>query len=180
MLSKEEIQDLIEKYNEVSYAEREGKLFGEIGKNIRNRGYLKKEELLEIVRWKSARAIRKAEANPEDVIEKITKFAFEIDNEEVKIRVLTSLNGVSIPMASSILTIPYPEKYGVIDIRGWHTLHKLELVEYKKDVFNVKDWLLYLKIIRDLGKKYGVTPREIDKAIFMYDKINRKGNLYKH
>ncbi len=88
MLSKEEIQDLIEKYNEVSYAEREGRLFGEIGKNIRNRGYLKKKELLEIVRWKSARAIRKAEANPEDVIEKITKFAFEIDNEEVKIRFL--------------------------------------------------------------------------------------------
>jgi len=83
-------------------------------------------------------------------------------------------------MASSILTIHYPEKYGVIDIRDWHTLYNLRLVEYKKDVFNVKDWLLYLKIIRDLGKKYGVTQREIDKAIFMYDKINRKGNLYKN
>ena len=180
MLTKEEIQDLIEKYNEVSYAEREGRLFGEIGKNIRNRGYLKEDELLEIVRWKSARAIRKAEANPKDVIEKITKFAFEIDNEEVKIRVLTSLNGVSIPMASSILTIPYPEKYGIIDIRGWHTLYNWGLVKYKKDVFNVKDWLLYLKIIRELGKKYSLSPREIDKAIFMYDKINREGNLYKH
>ncbi len=179
MLAEQEIKDLIEKYNEVSYAEREKELFGEIGKNIRNRSYLKKEDFLAIVRWKAARAIRKAEANSEEAIEKITKFAFEIDNEEVKIRVLTSLNGVSIPMASAILTIPFPEKYGVIDIRGWHTLYNLGLVNYKKDVFNVKDWLLYLKIIRELGKKYNVFPRAIDKAIFMYDRINRKGNLYK-
>lgn len=178
-LNKKEVRDLIEKYNEVSYTEREGRLFGEIGKSIRNRGHLKKEELLEIVRWKSARVIRKAEANSEDLVEKITKFAFETDNEEVKMGVLVSLSGVSIPMASSILTIPYPEKYGVIDIRGWHTLYNLGLVGYKKDVFNVKDWLLYLKVIRGLGEKYDVSPREIDKAIFMYDKMNRKGNLYK-
>lgn len=179
-LDRQEILDLIEKYNEVSYAQRENRLFNEIGKNIKNMGYLKKDELLEIVRWKSARAIRKAEANSEEIIEKITRFAFETDSEEVKMRVLTSLNGVSIPMASSILTIPYPELYGIIDIRGWHTLYNLGLVDYKKDVFNIKDWLLYLKIIRDIGKKYGITPREVDKAIFMYDRINRKGNLYKN
>jgi len=119
-LNKQEILDLIQAYNgQVSYAEREEYLFNTIGKNIKNRGYLTKEEFLEIVRWKSARAIRKAEANSNEVVEKITKFAFSIDNEEVKIRVLTSLNGVSIPMASSILTIPFPESYGVIDIRGW-------------------------------------------------------------
>lgn len=178
-LIKEEVLELIKKYNEVSYAKREKELFGEIGKNIKDRKYLKKDEFLEIVKWKAARAIRKAEANSEEVIEKITKFAFEIDNEEVKIMVLTSLNGVSIPMASSILTIPFPEKYGIIDIRGWHTLYNLGLVEYKKDVFNVKDWLIYLKIIRELGKEYNLSPRDVDKAIFMYDKINRKGNLYK-
>jgi len=36
-----------------------------------------------------------------------------------------------------------------------------------------------LKTIRDLGKKLGLSPREIDKAIFMYDRLNKKGNLYK-
>lgn len=179
-LNKQEILNLIQAYNEqVSYAEREDYLFNTIGKNIKNRGYLTKEELLEIVRWKSARAIRKAEVNSDEVVEKITKFAFSIDNEEVKIRVLTSLNGVSIPMASSILTIPFPESYGVIDIRGWQTLYILKLVNYSKEVFNERDWLLYLKTIRDLGKKVNLTPREIDKAIFMYDRLNRKGNLYK-
>ena len=177
-LNKEEVLDLISKYN-ISYAEGECYLFNIVGKNIVNKGYLKKEELLDIVRWKSARAIRKAEANSDEAIEKITKFAFEIDSEEVKISVLTSLNGVSIPMASSILTIPLPEKYGVIDIRGWQTLYNFGLVDYKKDVFNVKDWLLYLRTIRALSDKFSVTPREIDKSIFMYDKINRKGNLYK-
>lgn len=179
-MEKIEFQNLIEKYNEISYAGREKRLFGKIGKNIKDRGYLKKDELLEIVRWKSARAIRKAEANSGEVIEKITKFAFEIDNEEVKIRVLTSLNGVFVPMASSILTIPYPKKYGVIDIRAWHALYNLGLVNYKKDVFNVKDWMLYLKIIRELGKKYGISPRDIDKALYMHDKINRECKLYKN
>lgn len=179
-LNKQETINLIQIYNkQISYKEREDYIFNTIGKNIRNRNYLIKEELLEIVRWKSVRVIRKAEANNNEIIEKITKFAFETDNEEVKIRILTSLNGVSIPMASSILTIPFPESYGVIDIRGWNTLYTLKLLDYSKEVFNVDDWLLYLKIIRDLSKKLTLSPREIDKAIFMYDKLNRKGNLYK-
>ncbi len=179
-LNRQEILNLIQKYNaQISVSEKEDYVFNIVGKNIKNRGYLTKEELLEIVRWKSARAIRKAEANSNEVVEKITKFAFEIDDEEVKIMVLTSLNGVSIPMASSILTIPFPDKYGVIDIRGWQTFYSLGLVNYKKETFNVKDWLLYLKTMRGLSDKFNVTPREVDKAIFMYDKINRKGNLYK-
>ncbi len=179
MINQEEILNLIKKYKKISYASKEERLFEKIGNDIKNRKYLTKNNFLEIVRWKSVRAIRKAEDNSDEVIEKITKFAFEVDSEEIKMRVLTSLNGVSIPMASAILTITYPEKYGVIDIRAWHSLYNLGLVKYRKDVFNIKDWLLYLKIIRQLSNDYDFTPRQIDKAMFMYDKINRKGNLYK-
>jgi len=178
MIDKEIMRDLVQKYNNNSYAEKEKRLFVEIANNVKERKYLKKEEFLEIVRWKSVRAIRKAENNPKEIIEEITKLALEVNNEEVKIRVLTSLKGVSIPMASSILTIVNPEKYGVIDIRAWHSLYNLGLINYKKDTFNIKDWLLYLNIIRKLAGESNLTPREIDKALFMYDKINRQGNLY--
>lgn len=178
--SIDNIKVLVDNYNKNSNQERENRLFNEIGKCIKNRGYIQKEEFLEIVRWKSARAIRKAEANNKEVVKKITKIALETDDEEIRMMVITSLNGVSIPMVSAIFTVSYPEKYGVIDIRGWHTLYNLKIVDYKKDVFNIKDWLLYLEIIRKLSKKYEVSPRDIDKAIFMYDKINRKGNLYRN
>jgi thermostable 8-oxoguanine DNA glycosylase len=178
--NKKEILNLIEKYNQdTGYAQEEDNIFNETGKNIQKRGYAKKEEFIEIVRWKAVRAIRKAEVNDEKVIEKITKFAFEINNEEVKMRVLTSLSGVSIPMASAILTIAYPAEYGIIDIRAWETLYVWSLVKYSKKTFNLKDWLLYLRILRDLSKKYNLPPREIDKALFMYDKLNREGILYK-
>jgi thermostable 8-oxoguanine DNA glycosylase len=180
MLKKQELKKLIDKYNsKVSFGEKEDFIFNKLGKKIKDQGFLTKEDFFQVVRWKSARAIRKAEENSEEAIEKITKFTFDINNEEVKIRVISSLNGVSIPMASSILTIAFPEKYGVIDIRAWHTLYNFGLIDYCKDTYTVKDWLLYLKIIRKMGKDFGFTPREIDKALFMYDKLNREGNLYK-
>ncbi len=83
-------------------------------------------------------------------------------------------------MASALLTIPFPNEYGVIDIRAWQSLYELGMVDYQKEVFNLKDWLLYLKIIREASKEWEISPREVDKVLFMYDKVNRKGVLYKN
>ena len=179
LLTKTEIKELIKKYDEISYAEEGTELFGKVNQNIKNLGYLTKQDFLKIVRWKAVRAIRKAEANSEEVIENITKFAFGVENEEVKIRVLTSLNGVSVPMASAILTVFNPDKYGVIDIRAWHSLCNLGELQCKKDIYNFQDWILYLNTIRKLARQNNVSPREIDMALFMYDKLNRVEKLYK-
>jgi hypothetical protein len=173
-LTKSEILELISSYNHESrYAKNKG-ILDTAGKNIRDKGYLNRDEFLMITHWKSPRSIRKVELNSNEVIKEITKLVFKTNNEEVKIRILNSLDGIGIPIASAILTIPYPEKYGIIDVRAWQTLF-----DYSKKSFNIKDWLSYLDKIREWGNKFDLSPRDIDKALFMYDQKHRVGNLYK-
>jgi hypothetical protein len=67
------------------------------------RGSMTREEFLTIVDWKSPRPMRWAEANTADDIEDATRCAFATTSARVRIGVLTTLSGVSYPMASAIL-----------------------------------------------------------------------------
>jgi hypothetical protein len=159
---------------------REETLFGTIHKRAQKNQYMTMDDFLEVVRWKSPRAIRSAEKNSPDIVEKITKMAFELKDEEGKIKILTTLDGVSIPMASSILTVWSPKEYGVIDIRAWYSLYKMELVPVNKSTFGIADWIKYLGIIREKAKEAKCTSREIDAKLYQYFETIREGkNVYR-
>ena len=96
--------------------------------------------------------------------------------------ILCSLSGVGIPTASAILTVIYPQKYAIIDIR---CLEILKIV-YKYDIstfHSEKNWVKYLEIMRALAKENKIAPRELDKAFFSMhrEKLEEKNysNLYK-
>jgi hypothetical protein len=86
-------------------------------KAVKKRGYLLKAELIKISKWKSPRAIHLIKSNSEKSINKLTQEAFSTRSEKNNLELLTKLKGVSVPMASSILTLLNPKRYGVIDIR---------------------------------------------------------------
>ena len=54
-----------------------------------------------------------------------TSIALTSLSERTCFDVLTALSGVSAPMASAILTLTNPRRYGVIDIRAWKVLFRL-------------------------------------------------------
>jgi thermostable 8-oxoguanine DNA glycosylase len=139
-------------------------------KNARKRGYLTKEEFIKICKWKSPRPIKHFMKNSEEIIKETTRKAFSTSYEKRKIEILDELKGVNIRMASAILTIIYPEMYGVLDFRAWNTLENVGEVKKRKISYNVKDWYRYLMIIRGLAKKFNVTPRRIDYVLWSYDK----------
>lgn len=147
-------------------------------KEARKRGYLKRDEFLAICKWKSPRPIKHYKKNREYNIIKTTKKVFKMKYEKRKILLLDKLTGVNIPVASAILALVYPEKYGVIDIRAWNALIKLRKIKRRgkarKRYFNEKDWYHYLMIIRHLAKQYRVTPRNIDRALYFYDVETQK------
>src|SRR4030095_11784987 len=91
-------------------------------KPAKKRGWLTKDELIEICYWKSPRAIKHIRSNRTDRIQKVTQAAFKSRNEQTKITELTKLKGVSLPMASSILMLTNPKRYGVIDVRVWQVM----------------------------------------------------------
>ena len=148
--------------------------------HVRKRGYVTKPELVKICRWKSPRAIKHIQRNHAEIIKKITKAAFASRSEQKKLSLLTSLYGVSIPMASSILMLTNPARYGVIDIRVWQLLYEMGTVKSNPDGigFDFKQWYWYLMILRSFARKYKVTARDIERTLFNVHEIYQKGTLY--
>ena len=141
---------------------------------------LSKADLEEVCRWKSPRAISLIRQNEPARIRRITKLAFATRDEKKRIALLTSLRGVGIPMASAILMLTGPKRYGVIDIRVWQLLYALGSVESNpRGRFLTSDnWHEYLMILRHHAKRLSVTAREVERNLFMYHKRTQRGLLY--
>jgi len=149
---------------------------------VRPRHYLKKSELVEICLWKAPRAIHHIKSNSEDKIIEISRKVFNTKSEKKKVINLTRLSGVSVPMASSILMLTNPQRYGVIDIRVWEVLFQMGSVKTnpKGNNFNFKEWYRYLMIIRHFANKFRVKARDIERTLFKVHKKYQKGRLYEN
>lgn len=127
--------------------------------------YLNKAALVAVAKWKAPRIIRHCEKNSEKFIEEITRFALGSSNEEVQIKALMVLDGVSWPVASVILHFAFPEKYTVLDFRALEALGLPQPTQY-----NYGFWQKYCSETRNLSLKTGLSLRVIDKALWEYSK----------
>lgn len=141
-------------------------LFDVIGSEASKRGCLTFEEFYKICMWKSVRQKQKyISAKNRNEVEAITKDAFAEQDEGKRTKKLCELNGVGIPTASAILTVVFPEKYAVIDVRCLEMLR--DKFDYKiSKQTSIKSWLEYLSIMRSLAEENAITPRKLDMALF--------------
>ena len=144
------------------------------------RGYLHRLELEAICRWKSSRAIRHIRSNTSKEVRDATQTALSTRSERRRLEALTSLKGVSIPMASAILMLLNPKRYGVIDIRVWELLHKLGTVTKNSRAvgFTFNNWYQFLMIIRYFARMHSCTARDIERTLFLAHKKFQEGQLY--
>lgn len=177
-LSKEKILDLIIRADIDSDTVKLIKYFDTLKKQ-RVPFFLNKDDLEKILMWKlktqygRQRTIRTL--NNDNITKSITKLAFEIEHPdkdyeiELKIGILTSLRGIAVPIASAILTIIYPCEFAVIDFRNGEVMHGAE-----KSSYTVKNYIEYLKKIRELAKKHELSTQKIDLAMWQYHRENSK------
>ena len=146
----------------------------------RRRRYLTPGELEAVCQWKSARAIRQIKANSPWRVRSATGRALATRSERQRLDTLLTLQGVSVPMASAILTLLYPRRYGVIDIRVWQLLYKLGVVAQKPTGtgLNFNNWYRFLMIVRHFSRKLGVTARDIERTLFVVHREYQQGRLY--
>jgi hypothetical protein len=146
----------------------------------RARGYLTREELEKVCRWKSARAIHLINRNSVVRVRTATRRALTTRSERRRLEALTTLDGVSVAMASAILTLLNPRRYGVIDIRVWQLLYALGEVTKKSSGvgFNFNNWYQFLMKLRCFAKQFGVGARDIERSLFFAHQANQKGTLY--
>ena len=148
---------------------------------IRKQGFINKSQAIKILKWKSPRPLRHYSKNSDEDFIKITKLAFQQENDSLKIHILTALMGVNYPSASAFLMFYDKDEYPIIDIRVWKRLYDLKLVteNSKGQNFTLNQWGKYIEIIRQLAKEHKITARQVEKRLFDYDKANQKGKLYK-
>lgn len=156
------------------------KLLNEL-KNVTKRGYFTKEEFLKMGMWKSSRPKKQYLKNSNEEVISISKKVLSTKYEKRRVELLTTLKGVLIPTASTILTLIDPQNYGVIDIRVWQILYLYGSVKVKPTGtnFDFNNWYNYLMKLRYFAKKFKVSVRDIERTIFLYHKKIQEGNLYK-
>ncbi len=154
-------------------------LFEEM-KVVKSRGYMTKEEFMQVCMWKSPRPKQKYLSNSEEHIREATKMIFLTNLEEIRAGLLQSLEGVSIPVASAILTLIDPTIYGVIDIRVWQVLYLYGEIKNKPSGqgFNIQDWKEYLSILRKYAYQFQMKVRDIEIILFFHHRKIQIGNLY--
>jgi len=173
--NKQQILSIIKKADDYTETQELILLFQKL-KAKRKEFYITLDELDLILRWKLRDQYNRQKSirlkNTNDIVVAITKTAFSINHTDkefetaLKLKLLSTLVGVEIPVASAILTICYPELYSVIDVRNWRQVFPKEP---QKNYYSTKEYWEYLNIIRDMAKKFELTPQQIDLAIWQKD-----------
>ncbi len=137
------------------------------------------KELLKLVKWKFPISIRHVNIpnNTEGDIRKLTMIVLNEDlSDSQKVRVLTALTGIRERMASAILTLIYPDRYGTFDVNARKALETLGFIKNEElSDYRLRDYMEYLKIIRKIARKIKCTPRDIDRALYYYGRhLNKK------
>jgi hypothetical protein len=157
-----------------------------ISSEFQRRGYISREELRKIGKWKAGGRIdHHLRKNSTSTVEEQSELAFRASGDEESIEELTELKGVSVPVASTILTMFDPSSFAVVDFRAFRALGVanpalLDSVNYSRYVDFMNHFLnygtnsaaysFYMDEVRNLARQEGLLPRQIDMALWAYDK----------
>lgn len=89
-------------------------------------------------------------------------------NDRTAISVLAGLDGVSVPTASAFLTMMFPNRFTIIDIRVLRSL--LDPAEATGfDRSSINNYLRYLEFCRNSFAEYADSLRGFDKALWQFN-----------
>ena len=172
--------------NSGAWKEEKDYRFGSISAQFQQRGRIHRDELRKIGRWKAGgRVDHHLKQNNPTFVEQRSSVAFQATGNEKKIEALTELKGVSVPVASTILTMFDPTNHAVVDYRAFRALgaakpqllvtqnyaHYTEFMNHFQNYnTNPSAYAFYIDEVQDIARQEGLLPREVDMALWAYDK----------
>jgi len=130
---------------------------------------------LDLAMWKSPRPKRHYERNSDAFVRRVTELAFQTSDDRLRLHTLTALDGVGVPVASAILHFAFPHRCAILDVRVLRTLTSAGLwLRDEAHSFTLAGWLEYIQLMRRLAKKLAVDLRDLDKALWAFDKFGPK------
>ena len=138
----------------------------EVGSSLRQKGYLTRDEVEQIVTWKLDNSpgrqktnIERVQSVPKKFVEHVTKAAFEVDDPKIQMKTLNAIPGIGYATATVFLAFFDPERYPVGD-------------RYINDVFLGDDYQVtpnnYLELVDAINDAApdGVPLRTVEKAYY--------------
>lgn len=141
----------------------EPRLLGEVGQAVRARGYYEPDEFATVAGWKTPRSKKRIAANSAEDVRDVTRLAFTAP-DRFQHCVLTLLDGVGVPTATALLTVVFPDRHTVIDVRSTEALARLGCWD------GAGGYRAYLEVCRRLAGEAGVDLRTLDRALWRWSK----------
>lgn len=135
--------------------------------------FLNKEYFIRLGRWKTRRYAATRETNDEHDIIETTRSAYLAKDDLLKLK---RLKGVGVAVASAILYYLQPDEFAIFDYHVRNTLKKAGKLSKGEEDNSDKVWLEYTRIVREESRLHNKTLREVEKALFAYDKWGCKEN----
>ncbi|MCH8261699.1 MAG: hypothetical protein IIA77_01435 [Proteobacteria bacterium] len=136
---------------------------------IQTKGYIDKDQLKLVAKWKAPRSAGRIENNTDSYIKEITSFAFSAKDERSRIEILTILSGVAWPTASVLLHLYHKDKYPILDFRALWSANSLIQNQY-----NFGFWEEFISFCREIAVRNQTSMRTLDRAMWQYSKENQK------
>jgi hypothetical protein len=149
-------------------------------RHVKQTGEFSRAEFLRMAAWKSPRATPHYRKNTSARVRATSRAVLGSRSERRRLELLTGLQGVSVPVASAILTLIDPRRYGVLDIRVWQLLFALGCVDRRPAGrgFTGRDWLHYLAQLRGEARRLRAPVRAVEYTLFRIHRRLQIGRLY--
>lgn len=168
----EKVADYIERYSDYNSDEQlEQRLKEQVQKRfVQGKVNLSKDIFLQIASWKTHRQRKNYERNSASLVSEVTGISFESGRDErVRIEILTLLEGVNYPVASTLLHFAFPDRYPIVDFRALWSLGVRRPSSYSFDF-----WWDFVKSMREESTRLGISIRDLDKALWAFAKENQR------
>lgn len=146
-----------------------------IGTQVKEgRRFWTKSDVNVIIQWKKLQPLRKRIEQGSVELQKQLSIALMQPGNEDRVSALCRIPGFGPVLACAVLTLTWPETYGILDNTSWHALgllgFELPSKPYSGGGFTVAEALQYQDIIRTLGRIAGASPVQVADAVHVFYK----------
>ena len=136
--------------------------------------FLTAEDLVPVLDYKLRRQLHRTAWRragwTSDQVERVTLAAFSVrlDDRALELRarvaILTALPGIGVPVASAILAVCEPARYGIIDFRAWRQVFGRE-----SRTFSIEQYNQYMGVVWRFADELGWPAQVVDWCIWQHD-----------
>jgi hypothetical protein len=136
--------------------------------------HLDKGHFVRLATWERPRSAESYQHSRSSLVRETTRLAWRVLNDRLKVHVLMALEGVDVTVAATLLHFFYPRRFPIFDSRDRATLSKAGLwTRSRVGDAGLDSWSVYVPIMRRLARRFRVSLRDLDKALFAYDRWGR-------